>query len=83
MARTASSSFRERYYAEELEAAETPKEQFEVLRSRLAADVKRLPEDLRHGVYEDAASALKGIIEAVQDAMGDLGIQSTRASVDA
>jgi len=58
---------REKYYEDLLEEAESPKERFEVLRSRLLADVKRLPADLRDGAY-----ALKGVIEAIGDAIEDM-----------
>lgn len=65
---------REQYYQDLLDAQSTPKGQFEVLRSRLAADAKKLPEELQHGAYEDAVKALSGIIEAVGDALEDLGM---------
>lgn len=63
---------RELYYEEMLEQAPSPKEKFEVLRSRLAADVKRLPEELRDGAYATAADALKSVIEAIGDAIEDM-----------
>lgn len=63
---------REKYYEDLLEEAESPKERFEVLRSRLLADVKRLPVDLRDGAYASAADALKGVIEAIDDAIEDI-----------
>jgi hypothetical protein len=73
MARNAES--RERYYQELLDSEDTAKGKFEILRSRLAADAKKLPEELQHGAYEDAAKALSGIIEAVGDALEDLGLR--------
>jgi hypothetical protein len=63
---------REKYYEDLLEGAESPKERFEVLRSRLLADVKRLPAELRDGAYASAADALKGVIEAIDDAIEDI-----------
>jgi hypothetical protein len=73
MGRPANTTYREEWYEKLLEAEETPKGQFEVLRGRLAADVKKLPEELQYGAYEDAVSALRGIIEAVNDALEDIG----------
>ncbi|WGV35890.1 hypothetical protein SEA_FRANKENWEENIE_204 [Streptomyces phage Frankenweenie] len=63
---------REKYYEDLLEEAESPKERFEVLRSRLLADVKRLPVELRDGAYASAADALKSVIEAIDDAIEDI-----------
>lgn len=63
---------REKYYEDLLEEAESPKERFEVLRSRLLADVKRLPAELRDGAYTSAADALKSVIEAIDDAIEDI-----------
>lgn len=63
---------REQYYEDLLEEAESPKERFEVLRSKLLADVKRLPDELRDGAYASAADALKGVIEAIGDAIEDM-----------
>lgn len=63
---------REKYYEDLLEEAESPKERFEVLRSRLLADVKRLPAELRDGAYASAADALKSVIEAIDDAIEDI-----------
>ncbi|AXH66347.1 hypothetical protein SEA_SATIS_188 [Streptomyces phage Satis] len=70
MGRPVNTEFRARWYERELEAAPDPKAEFEVLRSKLAADVKRLPEELRDGAYQVAVDALRGVIEAVEDAMG-------------
>jgi hypothetical protein len=72
MAQQRSTGKREKYYEELLEGAESPKERFEVLRSRFLADVKRLPDGLRDGAYASAADALKGVIEAVGDAIEDI-----------
>lgn len=63
---------REKYYEDLLEEAESPKERFEVLRSRLLADVKRLPAELRDGAYASAADALKSVIEAIDDVIEDI-----------
>lgn len=75
MARPVNTQFREQWYQNLLEAEENPKGKFEILRSRLAADTKKLPEELQYGVYEDAVKALSGIIEAVNDALEDIGIR--------
>lgn len=72
MARTENPERRERYYEGLLEEAGSPKERFEVLRSKLLADVKRLPDELRDGAYASAADALKGVIEAIGDAIEDI-----------
>lgn len=72
MARTGNTENRQRYYEELLDEAASPKETFEVLRSKLAADVKRLPADLRDGAYASAADALKSVIEAVGDVIEDM-----------
>jgi hypothetical protein len=71
MARAANSPYREDWYKSKLEGAATPKDAFEVLRGRLAASVKRLPEELQYGAYATAVDALKGVIEAVEDAIDD------------
>lgn len=83
MARQGNTAFRERWYEQELEAAPSPKAEFEVLRSKLAADVKRLPEELRDGAYQVAVDALRGVIEAVEDAMGDSQIVSVEIGANA
>ena len=72
MARMRNPENRQRYYDELLDEAGSPKERFEVLRSRLLADVKRLPDELRDGAYLSAADALKGVIEAIGDAIEDV-----------
>lgn len=72
MARVKNPANRERYYEELLEGASSPKERFEVLRARLAADVKRLPDELRDGAYASAGDALKGVIEAIGDVIEDV-----------
>lgn len=72
MARMTSTLNRERYYEGLLDEAGTPKAKFEVLRSRLAADVKRLPDELQDGAYAVAVDALKGVIEAIGDAIEDV-----------
>lgn len=63
---------REHWYAQRVEGASTPKEEFEVLRSRFMADVKRLPEELRDGAYQNAVEALAGAIESISDALSDV-----------
>lgn len=73
MARPATTRFRERWYQRKLEEAATPRDQFEVLRSQLAASIKKLPDELHDGTYQQAVSALKGVIEAVEDALEDIG----------
>jgi hypothetical protein len=72
VARTGNTENRQRYYEELLDEAGSPKERFEVLRSKLAADVKRLPDELRDGAYASAADALKSVIEAIGDAIEDM-----------
>lgn len=68
-----STSRRERWYEERLQGAETPRQEFDILTGRLAADVKRLPEELHHGIYEAAADALRGILGDVNEAMVSFG----------
>jgi DNA repair exonuclease SbcCD ATPase subunit len=72
MARTGNSAYREDWYEARLEEAATPKEQFDVLRGRLAASAKKLPDELQHGAYANAVGALKGVIEAIEDALEDV-----------
>lgn len=72
MAHPGNSAYREDWYEAKLEEAATPKEQFDVLRGRLAASAKRLPDELQHGAYANAVSALKGVIEAIEDALEDV-----------
>lgn len=71
MARTGKTGNRQQYYEELLEGAQSPQKRFEVLRSKLMADVKRLPAGLRDGAYSSAADAIAGVIEAVGDAIED------------
>lgn len=73
MAQPGNTKFREQWYESMLDSEEDPKKRFEILRSKLAADVKRLPEDLRAGTYEQASSAIQGVIEAIQDVLEDIG----------
>lgn len=73
MARRAITPYREKWYERRLEQAETPKDEFEVLRSQFAASVKKLPAELHDGTYQQAVSALRGVIEAVEDALEDIG----------
>lgn len=72
MARPGNSAYREDWYETKLEQATTPKDTFDVLRGRLAASVKRLPDELQPGAYASAADALKSVIEAVEDALEDM-----------
>lgn len=72
MARMLNTTYREKWYARKLREAETPKDQFEILRSKLAASVLKLPENLRDGAYANAVDALSGAIEAIEDAMDDV-----------
>lgn len=72
MGRPKNSAYREKWYASKMKQAASPKEQFEILRGKLAASVLRLPEDLQDGAYANAVDALKGAIEAVEDAMEDV-----------
>jgi len=72
MARAGNSSYREDWYEAKLEEAATPKEQFEILRGRLAASTKKLPEELQPGAYANAVDAMKSVIEAIEDAIGDV-----------
>jgi hypothetical protein len=62
---------RNRWYERQIELASTPQEEFEILRGKLLADIKRLPEEFRDGVYENAIEALRGVIEGVGDVIDD------------
>lgn len=67
---------REEWYEALMETASTPQRKFDILRGRLAADVKRLPENLRPGAYEEASRALEGVIDAIGDALADAGVSA-------
>lgn len=73
MERPVLTAYRGKWYEERLRQAPTPKDQFDILRGQLAAGVKKLPVELHDGTYQQAVSALKGVIEAVEDALEDIG----------
>lgn len=62
---------RNRWYERQIEMARTPQDEFEILRGKFLADVKRLPEGLRDGAYESAIEALRSVIEGVGDVIDD------------
>lgn len=72
MARPVNTAYRERWYEDRLRTAKDPKDKFEILRSKLAASVLKLPEELRDGAYANAVDAISGVIEAVEDALEDV-----------
>lgn len=71
MARESSVEKRNQWYERQMELADGPRDKFEILRSKLFADVKRLPEELRDGAYETAVEALRSVIEGIGDAIED------------
>jgi hypothetical protein len=72
MGRPTNSAYRQKWYALKMKQAASPKEQFEILRGKLAASVLKLPEDLQDGAYANAVDALSSAIEAIEDAMDDV-----------
>lgn len=79
MANPRSSDYREGWYENLLAAAPDPQRKFEVLRSRLMADIKKLPEGLRPGMYDEAAGALEKLIETIGDVLDDMTARPTGA----
>ena len=71
MGRPANTEFRQQWYEEKLREKKDPRGRFDTLRGKLAADIKKLPEPLRNGAYEQAISAVQGVIDAVGDALED------------
>ncbi len=69
MAHHVNRTFRECRYEQMPEGETGSKGRFETLRSRLAADIGRMPAELRPGAYAVATAALEGVLEALEDAV--------------